>query len=99
MTLRSYMDYHLSCYVYISRQEYDQEVDEMDLFEAWELAVKDWRADTQAMARDYKSETLHFDSFRDSGSAPLPAPRRGLTPTHYPAPRRGLTPTHHHSHP
>ena len=68
MALKSYMDYHLSCYHFITSIDEDSAADDegVDLFDAWETAVRDWRADTAEMIRTYHAPTLHFDSFRDS---------------------------------
>ena len=38
----------------------------MDLFDAWETAINDWRGDTDEVRSTYKATTLHYDAFRDS---------------------------------
>lgn len=73
MTLKEYMDYHLSCYFFVTSIEEDCDVADLsfdspciNLYDAWENALLDWRADTEEMQKMYGSRTLHFDSFRDS---------------------------------
>lgn len=70
MDLRSYMDFHLSCFHFVTAIEEKTSVDETDMcintYEAWENAVMDWRQDTADILATYGTRTLHFDSFRDS---------------------------------
>lgn len=69
MNLQSYMNYHLSVYYFVAALEQGLAVcaldEEIDLYEAWDTAISDWRSDTHAVAH-LKSQTLHFDAFRDS---------------------------------
>ena len=70
MTLRDYMDYHLSCFYFVTAMEegkpIEQVGDSIDLFFAWENAVCDWLSDTDECLKKYGNRSLHFDSFRDS---------------------------------
>lgn len=62
MNLQAYMNYHLSVYYFVSAIEAGLEVcaldEEIDLFEAWDTAISDWRSDVTAVAH-LKSQTLH----------------------------------------
>ena len=70
MALKSYMDYHLSCYHFITSidQEEDDDGDDegVDLFDAWETAVRDWRADTTAASRCVTGAQRGFGSNRNT---------------------------------
>ena len=70
MDLRAYMDFHRSCFFFVSAIEEQMTVDDVEPlvepFEAWENGVCDWKQDTETMLELYGSRTLHFDSFRDS---------------------------------
>ena len=71
--LKDYMDYHRSCYFFVTSIEENCDVGDLDedspcidLYDAWENGLLDWRSDTEAMLKTYGSRSLHFDSFRDS---------------------------------
>ena len=71
MDLKAYMDYHLSCYYFVTAMDEQVTVDKLQddhvsLYEAWENALCDWKEDTQDMLKKYNNRSLHFDSFRDS---------------------------------
>ena len=73
MTLKDYMDYHRSCYFFVTSIEENCDVGDLDddspcidLYDAWENGLLDWRSDTDDMVKMYGSRSLHFDSFRDS---------------------------------
>ena len=70
MDLRGYMDYHLSCFHFVTSMEEQVDLREVhtlvDLYEAWEHALCDWTQDTADVLARYGTRTLHYDSFRDS---------------------------------
>ena len=73
MHLRDYMDFHLSCYFFVTAVEENCDVDDLrydseaiDVFDCWENAILDWRADTEEALELYGNRSLHYDSFRDS---------------------------------
>ena len=71
MDLKAYMDYHLSCYYFVTAMDGNEEVSTLDkasisLCDAWENAICDWVEDTELMKKQYGNRSLHYDSFRDS---------------------------------
>ena len=71
MDLKAYMDYHLSCYYFVTAMDANEEVSTLDkasisLCDAWENAICDWVEDTELMKKQYGNRSLHYDSFRDS---------------------------------
>ena len=76
MYLHQFLDYHLSIYHFLTELEAEEEEDEedeeverdleVDLYDAWETAMRDWRSDTAQVVSTYRTEALHIDAFRDS---------------------------------
>ena len=68
--LDGYMDFHLSCFHYITAKDEEVPQEEatyyVDLFEAWDAAVVDWLDDTEGAFQTLGVRSLHFDLFRDS---------------------------------
>jgi hypothetical protein len=62
-----YLDFHLSCYTYISGKEVPPTAPaDIDLVEAWEAAMEDWQSDTEDALELVHKRELHFHLFRDS---------------------------------
>lgn len=60
--LKTYMDFHLSCYHYIA----DKEGEAVDHIDAWDNAVADWMGDTEEALQLVQKRELHFELFRSS---------------------------------
>lgn len=65
VSLASYADYHLSCFIYIQEKETPGD-SSIDLIDAWESAIDDWISDTQGSLDHVQKRVLHFQLFRDS---------------------------------
>jgi hypothetical protein len=86
MTMRGYMDFHLSCYRFILTQD-GQEWDDDEYIDAWEAAVEDWNGDTDESLRTYGQRSLHFDGFKNSARRERTRTRATRAPTRPPKAR------------